>query len=113
LSYPEGVPNSPPTEELAALLIAAPRASWVEELAAMPTMAERGRHRAEALAQLEIELRRKLSGLPVEIERLDGIGGWAVRGRPSIIAKLRDQNGPLTGSQFEIAPDDTFYAIGR
>lgn len=50
-----------------------------------------------------------LGGQPVEVEHLEAVDLWIVRGAPPVIDALRDPRGPLLASNdYEIAPDITF-----
>lgn len=101
----------PSTTQREAVIVHVPSMDWAKELGALPTRPERQRRRSELMQSQEQRLRSHLSGLAVELERMEGVGSWTVRGARAVLDQLRGEDSPLHGSEFEVAPNDTFYAI--
>jgi len=90
-----------------ALIVHVPTLDWARELGALPK-SERQQHRAELMQSFEEHLQARLTGLDLELERLESVGSWVVRGTRAMLEQLRGPQSPLAGSEFEIAPDQTF-----
>jgi hypothetical protein len=61
----------------------------------------------------DLQLRRLLARLDVQVEFMAGVGGWTVRGTRSAIGQVRGSDGPLTDTEFQVEPDDTFASFGN
>jgi hypothetical protein len=98
-------------DEVDAVIVASTAVDWGKELRALQSRFERQRRRSELMRAQEQKLRRQLAGIAVDLERMEGVGGWTVRGKKSVLARLRSDGGPLSGSEFEVILDDTFHAL--
>jgi hypothetical protein len=95
-------------DDVAAVLVTNPSIDWAKELSAVPSMMERLTRRSAMMRLQEQDLLKQLAGLPVQVEGMDALGGFTVRGRRSDVARLRSA---LTGSAFEVVPEATFHTL--
>ena len=82
---------------------------WREALSRIPSLADRIQRQNEILDREESRLRSRLSGLNVRLERLTALNSWTVRGPRLQIEVVRQPQGPLSGSEFSVVADDTFF----
>ncbi len=94
-------------EEVEALLVTS-STDWAKELSRFASRSERQRFREDLMGAQEQNLRARLRGLPVSLERLEAIGAWTVRGKKTVLACLHSERSPLQGTEFSVVPDAKF-----